>query len=769
MVATYSASYDAASHHPVRIPKYSRNGSIKVAVRLCPCLEELNGPRKAGGISQDGRAWICENEETIRYSILKGLERRVEGHNVFQFDHIFDENIQTSLVYKSVVRPMVPAVLNGKHATIFAYGQTGSGKTFTMQGEEKTESYQAGIIQMVIADVFQHIRQTEAPKRVFEVKASYFEIYNEKIRDLLAVDVKSASSDGNASSTIRNDEVNIRANFNGEIVVNVEHKKVKNVDEALKILVKGNAHRSVATTNMNARSSRSHSIFRLTIESREISIDKIGNSRVSDFNLVDLAGSESLKFAKTTGIRQREGATINKSLLALTNVIQCLSQPTKKKPQYINYRDSKLTRILQPHLSGNAEMAILCCATCSKNFIEETRSTLKFASRAKLVQMKPKINFVSDNDAIIRRLQTQLFEARQKLESTEKKLQEELERKPTIINPNFDVKKVRHYSSETSDGRVDEIMDGPKCQIKVSNSVVAEKAVGKFKNDHLDSFDPNEFLDSSRGSTANLSTTSEYERSNEKRIHLLSIEKVIGTIDHKHKSNDSYTSIEYESFGRLGTNPPNTSLNIYSEVSNPETIDGKDELENARKAMLGSQDLVSFSPNGRLEHNVSWDAMALSTKSLTQTGKPFRRTKSQNNKMCIIPDEITIIEHTVTTGRRKCFTDHLQDSEARIKFLEENLALSDNIIEASYRDRQRARQCIRDLVQRNIKMKAELSKKSIEDTFFFSEKGEIIVEHYWILKALIYSGVFFFLSRSQEHFLATAFFVWLALETNMTA
>ena len=110
-------------------------------------------------------------------------------------------------------------------------------------------------------------------------------------------------------------------------------------------------------------------------------------------------------------------------MLALTTVIQSLSQPVKKRPKHINYRDSKLTRILQPHLSGNAEMAILCCATPSKAFVEETRSTLKFAARAKLVQMKPKINEVMDDGAIINKLEKELFEVRKQL--AELKLQEQ--------------------------------------------------------------------------------------------------------------------------------------------------------------------------------------------------------------------------------------------------------------------------------------------------------------------------------------------------------
>lgn len=289
---------------------------LLVAVRLCPIWEDDKGSRKILGGNRDNniRAWSTEKDGTMVALTQKGCTREVEGRTTFHFDHVFDEEAHTPLVYESIARPMVPAVLNGKHATIFAYGQTGSGKTFTMQGGDKVESEsdQAGIIQLVAADLFRFMRKDEvSSKKEFEVNVSYFEIYNEKIRDLLADDEESTSSNSNAFSTSsnRSDDLTIRTNANGEVIVNVEQKEVNNTEEALAVLVQGNAHRTVAATKMNAHSSRSHSVFRLTVKSR--SVDDV-SFRVSDFNLVDLAGSESLKSTKSTGIRQREGATINK-------------------------------------------------------------------------------------------------------------------------------------------------------------------------------------------------------------------------------------------------------------------------------------------------------------------------------------------------------------------------------------------------------------------------------------------------------------------------
>jgi centromeric protein E len=268
-------------------------------------------------------AWNIEKTGAMTTLIQKGSVRKAEGRTVFHFDQAFDEDVQTPIVYKSIARPMVKSVLNGKHATIFAYGQTGSGKTFTMQGDGQ----KVGIIQLVTSDLFRYMRKGEAKKREFGIKVSYFEIYNEKIRDLLSDDIVGNTSSSSSSPVInrknREKEIKIRTNEHGEIVVNVIQKKVSNVDEAIELLIEGKSHRTVAATDMNEYSSRSHTVFRITVESRsrdimneqqQLPVESQGQEivRISDFNLVDLAGSESLKSTNNTGTRQREGATINK-------------------------------------------------------------------------------------------------------------------------------------------------------------------------------------------------------------------------------------------------------------------------------------------------------------------------------------------------------------------------------------------------------------------------------------------------------------------------
>lgn len=189
-------------------------------------------------------------------------------------------------------------------------------------------------------------------------------------------------------------------------------------DHVLRVLAHGEQRRHVGCTEMNSRSSRSHTIFRLVVESQQQYVPGIHASEedvdpavfVATLNLVDLAGSESVRHTGATGLRQKEGGNINRSLLTLSQVIQKLSQGGTS---HVNYRDSKLTRILQPSLSGNASMAIICCATPAEGFLEETRSTFQFASRAKQIKTRAVVNEVLDDKAQLRRMSKELAALRQ--------------------------------------------------------------------------------------------------------------------------------------------------------------------------------------------------------------------------------------------------------------------------------------------------------------------------------------------------------------------
>ena len=360
------------------------------------------------------------------------------GRNFFSFDKTFGEKSSTKEVYEATSKGIVNSIVNGLNGTIFAYGQTSSGKTFTMQGSgtiqegagggggSSSGDCTGGIVHMAASDIFNHIEQD--PDRVFLVRVSFIEIYNEEVRDLLVVSGDS-SKGSDAHLTIREDKQR-------GVFVNSNESIVTSMNSLLSVLFAGEKNRSVAATGMNERSSRSHTIFRITVESRlketkkggeedddeeesdddedalmrgeDVSENKTNAVRVSTLNLVDLAGSESVRHTGNTGDRQKEGGKINQSLLTLSRVIGSLGQ----NAQHVNFRDSKLTRILQPSLSGNARMAVICCATPSELYLEETRSTLQFASRAKLVKTRAQVNEVMDDRSLIKKLQRELKEAR---------------------------------------------------------------------------------------------------------------------------------------------------------------------------------------------------------------------------------------------------------------------------------------------------------------------------------------------------------------------
>lgn len=239
----------------------------------------------------------------------KPLSERATGRNFFTFDKTFGEEDDTLQVYESVAKGIVSSAVNGLNGTIFAYGQTSSGKTYTMQGsgsiEEGASSTGGGVVHMAARDIFSHIQSQ--PNRMFLVRASFLEIYNEEVRDLL-------SSTGN--------NLQVREDPRRGVFVQSQEEIVTDFQSLLKILFHGEKSRAVASTGMNERSSRSHTIFRITIESREKEENEgnddeysesggCGAVRVSTLNLVDLAGSESVRHTGATGDRQKEGGMIN--------------------------------------------------------------------------------------------------------------------------------------------------------------------------------------------------------------------------------------------------------------------------------------------------------------------------------------------------------------------------------------------------------------------------------------------------------------------------
>ncbi|XP_065175869.1 uncharacterized protein LOC135805712 [Sycon ciliatum] len=311
----------------------------------------------------------------------------------FTFDHVFDQTSTNSGVFEAIAKPIVQSTLAGFHGTIFAYGQTSSGKTHTMMGSNR----EPGIIHLALDEIFNII--SESANRMFLIRVSFLEIYNECITDLL-----------NPGST----NLKVHENAQREVYVgDVREENVTSIEEVLRLLKFGEKNRHIGCTDMNERSSRSHTIFRMTIESRECeeavetSDDAI---RVATLNLVDLAGSERASATGADGMRLKEGGFINRSLFILSNVINKIADGDHS---HIPFRDSKLTRILQTSLGGNARTAILCAATPAS--IEETIGTLRFATRAKTIKNKPVVNEVMTEAAQLKRYHRELAELRRQV------------------------------------------------------------------------------------------------------------------------------------------------------------------------------------------------------------------------------------------------------------------------------------------------------------------------------------------------------------------
>ncbi|TKY67605.1 Kinesin-related protein 11 [Spatholobus suberectus] len=281
--------------------------------------------------------------------------------------------------------------------TVFAYGVTSSGKTHTMHGDQNSP----GIIPLAIKDVFGIIQDT--PGREFLLRVSYLEIYNEVINDLL-------------DPTGQN--LRVREDAQGTYVEGIKEEVVLSPGHALSFIAAGEEHRHVGSNNFNLFSSRSHTIFTLMIESSAHGEDYDGVV-FSQLNLIDLAGSESSK-TETTGLRRKEGSYINKSLLTLGTVIGKLSEG---KASHVPYRDSKLTRLLQSSLSGHGHVSLICTVTPASSNMEETHNTLKFASRAKRVEIYASRNKIIDEKSLIKKYQREISVLKHELDQLKKGMQ----------------------------------------------------------------------------------------------------------------------------------------------------------------------------------------------------------------------------------------------------------------------------------------------------------------------------------------------------------
>lgn len=358
----------------------------------------------------------------------------------YAFDRVFDASTNQADVYAGTAAKVVGRVLDGYNATVFAYGATSAGKTWTMVGS----AAQPGIMIRTMRDVFQQIEELRA-QRQFNVSLSYLEIYNEQIRDLLSL-------------TPSSQPLALREERDGSMTIaGLSSHSPHTAEEVFSMLERGNTRRTQSATEANAQSSRSHAVLQVTIRSSEITSGTHSRQRVAKLSLIDLAGSERAAVSKNRGQTLKEGANINRSLLALGNCINQLAarakQPvpskdscksttgkenitlTKSINQTINlsatssfvpYRDSKLTRLLKDSLGGRALTVMIANVSPSSINAEDSHNTLKYANRAKDIQCavvkqdRPVSHHVTQLEQMIQQLKLQADHWKSKYEDVVK-------------------------------------------------------------------------------------------------------------------------------------------------------------------------------------------------------------------------------------------------------------------------------------------------------------------------------------------------------------
>ncbi|KAM7343210.1 kinesin family member unc-104 isoform 8-T10 [Cochliomyia hominivorax] len=388
--------------------------SVKVAVRVRPFnSREISRESKCIIEMFDGTTTAITNPKVPPNS-SEAIKR-------FNFDYSYwshdpkDPDFSTqAMVYKDIGEEMLQHSFDGYNVCIFAYGQTGAGKSYTMMG--KQEEHQEGIIPMICKDLFNRIRSTETEELKYSVEVSYMEIYCERVRDLL-----NPKNKGN---------LRVREHpLLGPYVEDLSKLAVTSYQDIHDLIDEGNKARTVAATNMNETSSRSHAVFTIFFtQRRHDTMTDLVTEKVSKISLVDLAGSERADSTGAKGTRLKEGANINKSLTTLGKVISALAEiasknKKSKKADFIPYRDSVLTWLLRENLGGNSKTAMIAAISPADINYDETLSTLRYADRAKQIVCKAVVN-EDANAKLIRELKEEIQKLRDLLKAEGIEVQE---------------------------------------------------------------------------------------------------------------------------------------------------------------------------------------------------------------------------------------------------------------------------------------------------------------------------------------------------------
>ncbi|XP_076136275.1 kinesin-like protein KIF19 [Alosa pseudoharengus] len=353
------------------LPVESKDHQLTVALRIRP-LNEAEIEEGATVVAQR-----VDDQMVVLMDPFEDTENHLRANRsrekTYMFDVAFGQQAQQEEVYLATTKNLIEGVIAGYNATVFAYGPTGAGKTYTMLGVDS----EPGIYVRTLNDLFKAI---EAGKEDMDcsVYMSYLEIYNEMIRDLL-----------NPSSGY----LDLREDAKGEIrIAGITEFSTSNAKEIMALLTKGNKQRTQEPTAANKTSSRSHAILQVTVKQKSRVKNINEEVRMGKLFMVDLAGTERASQTQNRGKRMKEGAHINRSLLALANCINALSERAGRGAQFVNYRDSKLTRLLKDALGGNSRTVMIAHISPASTNFEESRNTLMYADKAKNIKTKVKRN-----------------------------------------------------------------------------------------------------------------------------------------------------------------------------------------------------------------------------------------------------------------------------------------------------------------------------------------------------------------------------------------
>ncbi|XP_040835951.1 kinesin-like protein KIF18A isoform X2 [Ochotona curzoniae] len=363
---------------------------MKVVVRVRPenTKEKTAGLRKVVHVVDKHILLFDPKHEEVTFFHKKkktnfDITKRQNKDLKFVFDTVFDETSTQLEVFEHTTKPILRSFLNGYNCTVLAYGATGAGKTHTMLGSVD----EPGVMYLTMLDLYKSMDEIKEEK-VCSTAVSYLEVYNEQIRDLLV---------NSGPLAVREDAQK------GVVVQGLTLHQPKSSAEILQLLDNGNRNRTQHPTDLNATSSRSHAVFQIYLRQQDKTASINQNVRIAKMSLIDLAGSERATATTAKGTRFVEGTNINRSLLALGNVINALAD-TKRKNQHIPYRNSKLTRLLKDSLGGNCQTIMIAAVSPSSLFYDDTYNTLKYANRAKdikssILMLKEKLKAYEEQKA----------------------------------------------------------------------------------------------------------------------------------------------------------------------------------------------------------------------------------------------------------------------------------------------------------------------------------------------------------------------------------